>query len=235
MKKIIKKVFRQAGFDLRRHGDKRGKFFMDLFHKYKNYTMMDPNSFRVNLELCDQFKKIEGDFAECGVWKGGMSAAIAEIIGKEKKIHLFDSFEGLPPAQEIDGEAALKWQQDKNAPTYFENCSAERKFALEAMALANHQNYEVYPGWFTDTLPAFHPNKLSILRLDGDWYDSIMVSLKYLYPLVIENGLIIIDDYPQWTGCSRAVHTYLSDIRSASRIHEAASTVTYIVKRDKQT
>ena len=101
------------------------------------------------------------------------------------------------------------------------------------MAKAGHKNYETYQGWFSDTLPSFKKRNLSILRLDGDWYESVMTSLQYLYPMVVQNGLVILDDYPYWTGCSRAVHKYLSDINSESRIHEV-NNVTYILKRDKQ-
>ncbi|MEK6782634.1 MAG: TylF/MycF/NovP-related O-methyltransferase [Bacteroidota bacterium] len=232
MRKIVKNFFRKAGVEVS-HYNKKGKVYRALFQKYRNYTMMDQNRFSANLELCDQFKNVEGDYAECGVWRGGMSAAIAEIIGKEKEIHLFDSFEGLPLAKEIDGEAALHWQRDKNSPTYFDNCSAEKRFAIEAMVLADHQKFNIYPGWFAETIPNFGSTKLSILRLDGDWYDSILISLKYLYPMVVENGLIILDDYPYWAGCSRAVHKYLADISSVSRIHEMTDTVTYILKKDK--
>lgn len=232
MKKAVKKIFRKAGVELSQY-NKNQRVYQRLFTKYKDLTMIEEQRFVINLELCDKFKHLEGDYAECGVWRGGMSAAIAEVIGKEKKIHLFDSFEGLPPAQEIDGEAAIRWQQDKTSPTYFENCRAEKQFAIDAMAKAAHTNYETYQGWFADTLPKFKPTRLSILRLDGDWYESVMTSLQYLYPMVVESGLVILDDYPYWTGCSRAVHKYLSDINSESRIHEV-NNVTFIEKRDKQ-
>ena len=232
MKKTVKRLLQQVGVEVTQY-NKKEKIYRRLFQKYKDFTMIEQQRFLINLELCERFKHLEGDYAECGVWRGGMSAAIAEVIGNEKRFHLFDSFEGLPPAQEIDGEAAIKWQQDKTSPTYFENCRAEKQFAINAMTRAGHTNYETYQGWFSDTLPLFKKRNLSILRLDGDWYESVMTSLKYLYPMVVQNGLVILDDYPYWTGCSRAVHKYLSDISSESRIHEV-NNVTYILKREKQ-
>ena len=83
-----------------------------LFQKYRDATMIPAGLFAANLELAEQAKAIAGVIVECGVWRGGMSAGLAEILGPERDYYLFDSFEGLPSAQEIDGPAALAWQQE---------------------------------------------------------------------------------------------------------------------------
>jgi O-methyltransferase len=233
MKKIFKSALNTAGIDIRRYYSKRKARHESLYNRYKDFTMMDKVLFCANLELCERFINVEGEYAECGVWRGGMSAAIAEIIGNNRKLNLFDSFEGLPQAGEIDGKEAMEWQQNKSGATYYNNCTAEQKYVQHAMALASQSNYQIFPGWFSATLPDFKPTNIGILRLDGDWYESILTSLKYLYPMVVENGLIILDDYSQWTGCSRAVHKYLSDINSPSRIHESPDGVTYILKKNQ--
>ena len=87
-----------------------------------------------NLCIVRALQSVPGCVVECGVWRGGMIAGIAEVLGPEREYILFDSFEGLPPAKEIDGEAALAWQSDKSSPLYHDNCAAEQKFAAEAMA-----------------------------------------------------------------------------------------------------
>jgi hypothetical protein len=127
----------------------------------------------------------------------------------------------------------FKWPQDKTSPTYFEKCRAEKQFVIDAMTKAGHANYETHHCWFSDTLPLFNKKNLSVLRLDGDWDDSVMTSLQYLYPMVVHNGLGILGDYPYWVRSSRALRKYLSEISSESRIHEV-NNVTYILKRDKQ-
>jgi O-methyltransferase len=183
-----------------------------------------------NLILCDTFKSIEGDFVECGVWRGGMSGASAEVLGKNRAYYLFDSFEGLPAVKEIDGVAAKKWQNDKSSTYYYDNCTAEMSYAETAMKKSD-VIYQLIKGWFNDTLPLFTlTNKIAILRLDGDWYDSTMDCLVNLYPLVAENGLIIIDDYYAWDGCTRAVHDYLSKNDLPVRIHQTKNGVCYIIK-----
>jgi len=59
-----------------------------------------------------------------------------------------------------------------------------------------------------------------------------MTALQFLYPMIVHNGLVILDDYPYWAGCTRVVHKYLSDISSESRVHEV-NNVTHTLRWDK--
>jgi O-methyltransferase len=228
-KQLLKRMFRLGGIEVCRY-DKVLSQYECLFEKYRDLTMIPKDDFILNLELCNLFKDAEGDYAECGVWRGGMSAAVAEILGKKRQLHLFDSFEGLPPAKEIDGVEALAWQQD-SASLNFNNCTADESCAIEAMKRAGHENYTLYKGWFEKTLPESPRRALGILRLDGDWYDSIMTCLDCLYPRVVEGGLVILDDYYFWEGCAKAVHDYLSKTKSRSRVYQWRDRVAYINKR----
>lgn len=195
--------------------------------------MIPENLFIQNLLLVDKHKQKRGAYVECGVWRGGMSAAIAEVLETDHEFHLFDSFEGLPEAKEIDGKNAIAWQADKNSANYFDNCKAEVDYAIQAMKIANKVNYKIHKGWFNQTLPHYKGDKIAILRLDGDWYDSIMDSLKNLYPNVIQNGIIVLDDYGTWDGCTRAVHDFLSEIKSTSKILQWNNQIHYILKTDE--
>ena len=228
---IVKKIFQLGGIDVRRYNESLS-LFQDLFKKYHEFTMIPEQLFISNLELCNHFKTLDGDFVECGVWRGGMSAAVGEILDKSKAVHLFDSFEGLPPAKEIDGKEAIAWQKDVSAPGYFNNCSAEESYAKKAMSMASHDNYKIYKGWFNDTLPHFKNQRIGMLRLDGDWYDSIIDCLNHLFPQVIQGGIILLDDYYTWDGCSKAVHDYLSMVKSPSKVHQWNNQVGFIVKKE---
>lgn len=203
-----------------------------LFKKYQQFTMVPEKTFAINLELAHQYmQKVGGDVVECGVWKGGMCAALAEILGNERKYFLFDSFEGLPEVKPIDGIAAKQWQQNKEGEMYHDNCRASFEDAEKAISQANC-SFEIIKGWFENTLPDFSPeNKIALLRLDCDWYDSIIICLRYLYPKLAMNGMLLIDDYFTWDGCSRALHDYLSEIKSTSRIRTIGN-VCFIIKKD---
>jgi O-methyltransferase len=154
------------------------------------------------------------------------------LVGKARKIHLFDSFEGLPPAkEELNGKTAIEYQANPDGPEYFDNCTAEEAFAREAMRLADHSNYVVYKGWFEQRVPVYPQRPIAILRLDGDWYESIYVCLEHLFPHVTPGGIVILDEYLAWDGCVRAVHDYLSRTQSTSRLLLWHDTVSYIVKK----
>jgi O-methyltransferase len=191
-----------------------------IYQQFQEFTMIPRETYVSNLSLASRVAGVPGCVVECGVWRGGMSAGMTAILGVERKYFLFDSFEGLPPAREIDGSAALSWQLDKNSPLYHDNCTAGEEFARRAMTLAGSRSFQLVKGWFDKTLPTFQlPEPIALLRLDGDWYDSTMVCLNTLFDHVAPNGLIILDDYHTWDGCSRALHDFLSQHSAVERIH----------------
>jgi O-methyltransferase len=201
-----------------------------VFQKYKDYTMIPEFSYLANLALAEPAYKLEGAVVECGTWRGGMIAGIADLLGKSHRYHLFDSFEGLPPAKEVDGASAIEWQKDIHSPGYHDNCTAEVEWAERAMGMSAAASVNIHKGWFEDTLGAQpFAEPISLLLLDGDWYDSTMTCLENLFPKVVPGGLILIDDYHTWDGCSRAVHDYLSKHSKVERIREHNG-VCYLVK-----
>src|SRR5687768_2984810 len=123
--------------------------------KYRAFTMIPTRTFVDNLLLVARVREIKGCVVECGVWRGGMSAGIAEVLGPGRHYYLFDSFEGLPPATAIDGDAAMRWQADKDSPAYFDNCTAEIGFATAAMAMSPATCVTIEKGWFKETLPGY--------------------------------------------------------------------------------
>jgi len=185
--------------------------FWRTYRKFRKFTMIPEKTFIRNLELARKFRNTQGVVVECGTWRGGMIAGMVSVLGRNKAYYLFDSFEGLPEAKEIDGPEAKFWQSNKEGLFYFDNCRANESEAAKAMDLAGAHRYTIKKGWFNTTLSDFRPSEgISILRLDGDWYDSTMECLTRLFPQVNANGVVIIDDYYMWRGCSKAVHDYLS-------------------------
>ena len=205
--------------------------FLRIYRRFRKYTMINSSGYVANLMLASRFTPPSGAVVECGTWKGGMIAGLVNVLGKEREYHLCDSFEGLPQAQQIDGEAALKWQSNTSSPTYYNNCRAGRAEAEAAMKLAHVDSYFIHEGWFEETLTAFPDCDIALLRLDADWYASTWTCLEHLWAKVVTGGLVIIDDYYTWDGCSRAVHAFLDSSGSASRVRQFAG-ICYILKED---
>jgi O-methyltransferase len=204
-----------------------------LHRKYRDYTMIPRLQFMENLLLVEDALKDQGlaggAIIECGTWRGGMSAALVEIGGPNRDYYFFDSFEGLPPATEEDGAYAREWQAGKNN---YENCSASLAQFEEAIAKAHCSRVHIKPGFFENSFPKFDPPPIAILRLDADWYESTMICLTKYWDHVLPGGLILIDDYHSWEGCSRAVHDLLSWTRAQEYILQGRiARVTYIRKR----
>jgi O-methyltransferase len=209
-----------------------------IIEQCKPYTMIPDASQAFNIEAVVDIinKNQEGVIVECGTWKGGASIAMLlaqkHFFGKViKPVYLLDSFEGLPEAKVIDGPLANRWQENKESPQYFNNCAssqAEVEAALISFGFVPGE-YFLIKGWFDQTTPMLkeklQTDKIALLRLDGDWYESTRVCLENLMPLVTHGGTVIIDDYYAWDGCAVAVNEYLGKNKLPFRIKTMQDTV----------
>jgi hypothetical protein len=203
-----------------------------IYAEFHEFTMIPEKEFCENLMLAERVQNIAGCVVECGVWRGGMAAGLCRILGTDRKYFLLDSFQGLPPAQPIDGPGAIRYQQNTDSPTYYDNCIAPPEFATRAMKLVGANHFTLVSGFFDSTLPDFNPEEpIALLRLDADWYESTMTCLTNLFHRVPEGGIIIVDDYYTWDGCSRAVHDFLSSRKAVERIRSFNDSICYVVKK----
>ena len=170
-----------------------------------------------------------GAIIECGTWRGGMSAALIEMCGKNRDYYFFDSFEGLPPVSAIDGQWAIEWQ---NGTDNYNNLTASLTEFRSTIEMSGGTNVKVIPGFFEQSFPKFQPPSIAILRLDVDLYESTMICLRKFWNHVLPGGLILLDDYNSWEGCSRAVHDFLSSLKATEHIMQGRiARVAYIRKK----
>ena len=165
-----------------------------------------------NIQFCfeDVIKNnIDGDIIETGVWRGGACIFIKGLITyykKNNKLFVADSFQGLPPP-------SGRYDADKNDKHHTKDIF---KVGLEEVK-NNFLNYNLLDnnviflkGWFKDTLPTLINEKFSIVRLDGDMYESTIDSINVLYPKLNIGGYLIVDDYIVLNGCQQAINDYRS-------------------------
>jgi O-methyltransferase len=188
-----------------------------------------------SIYLTDKYSCVEGDIVECGVWKGGMSLGMIEITkNRDKSYHFFDSFAGLPPAEKVDGSSAIEWQNNKIIQDKYKNCEANYSEFQKRLELTgvDSQKLATYQGFFEKTLSNFPVGvKISVLRLDADWYKSTMECLNSFYDSISPGGIIIIDDYYTWDGCTKAIHDFLSTRQLNLKIRQTRfGGVAFIVK-----
>jgi hypothetical protein len=152
---------------------------------------------------------IPGDYIETGVWRGGacimMRAVLAAYRETDRVVYVADSFAGVPPPDRI------RYPADRGRNFY--------KFKQLAVSLEEVQaNFAAYgllddqvqfvKGWFSQTLPSLPAQRLAVIRLDGDLYESTMDALKALYPRLSPGGFVVVDDYAMRSSRT-AVHDYL--------------------------
>lgn len=166
---------------------------------------------------------IRGDIVECGVWKGGsmMAAALAlmHLGDTNRSLFLFDTFAGMSEPTEADVHASTKEKaekllrgSEKDAPVWAFSPFDEVRKNMKTVGYPDNRIFLV-KGKVEDTIPYDFPGPISLLRLDTDWYESTRHELLHLYPLLVQRGVLIIDDYGHWEGARRAVDEFIEASR----------------------
>lgn len=156
--------------------------------------------------------RLPGDIVECGVWNGGSAAIMGAasmsdpLENHTRKVWLFDSFDGLPPPSHRDG--------DLERQSYFPGWNRGHvKLVREVFDKLKFpsDNLRIVPGWFDQTIAREPIEKIAILHIDADWYESVRTVLELLYPRVVPGGYVVLDDFGLWPGCERAVEDYFAE------------------------
>jgi O-methyltransferase len=200
-------VVRERLFDPARRADAKG-------WPYHAHTMVGTRRLE-NIELCVSEVlrgDVEGDLIETGVWRGGaaifMRAVLAAYGVTDRTVWVADSFRGLPAPD------AERYPADEGATLHL---YPELAVSLEEV----RENFDRYgllddqvrflEGWFRDTLPHAPIERLALMRLDGDLYESTMDALVSLYPRLSPGGFVIVDDYLAIASCRQAVDDFRRD------------------------
>ncbi len=184
-------------------------------------TMTSPERIAALVEAVRYVSRlaIAGDIVECGVWRGGSMLAVARTLlelGERRRLHLFDTFDGMPPPGAEDLDLTGAHAADLMAAEDRETGSVWARSPLEEVrrnVLASgypEADLHFVRGRVEETLPDQAPDRIAILRLDTDWYESTRHELVHLYPRLAIGGVLIIDDYGHWQGARRAVDEYFA-------------------------
>lgn len=225
---LVKRIVRSLGVEIsRRQTEERfpldvDPVFVGIYKKVRPFTMTSPERIFSLCEavkyVCD--KRIEGSFVECGVWKGGSAMAAAEMLlstgDVSRDLFLFDTFEGMSPPTEEDVDVMgvmaknLLEQSDRQEEESVW-CRATLDGVKVALGSTGYPLDKIHfiQGMVEQTIPHAAPDKIAILRLDTDWYESTKHELEHLFPRLAKGGVLIIDDYGHWQGARKAVDEYI--------------------------
>lgn len=186
---------------------------------------MDNIQYCVERVLQDQ---IPGDLIETGVWRGGATIFMRAILKAHgdttRRVWVADSFEGLPKpdARRFNADAG-----DTHHLSYDLRVGVDEvKRNFQRYDLLDDQ-VEFLVGWFKDTLPSAPIKALSVVRLDGDMYESTIQGIENTYPKLSVGGFCIVDDYGNLEGCKQAIHDYRSSAQISDEIIDIDGTGVY--------
>ena len=231
LKRLVRRVINKIGYDVIRRRTLPFADYLpfdfdeatvDTYEKVKAYTMTSPERIASLCNAVNYLVKnnIKGDIVECGVWKGGSSMAAIDTLIKAgdttRAIYLYDTFEGMsePTGHDraftgVPAEELLKSSKKEDSTSVW--CYSALEEVQSNVSEFKYPSAQVHyiKGKVEDSIPQTIPGKIALLRLDTDWYESTAHELKYLYPLLVPGGVIIIDDYGHWDGARKAVDEYI--------------------------
>lgn len=157
-------------------------------------------TFWLTVERLNQ-QRVPGAFAEVGVYKGE-TAQILHHLDPSRRLHLFDTFSGFPEADLADKPAAAD-------EVDFTDTTVNEVRTL----IKGNDNIIFHPGYFPDTASNLHEPVFAFVHLDADLYQPTLAGLKYFYPRLAPQGVIIVHDYNHnWPGVKQAVDEFIKDL-----------------------
>jgi hypothetical protein len=163
---------------------------------------------------------VPGDFVECGVWHGGSAMVIALTLRRlgaaDRRLWLYDTFDVMPGpgVHDVDIRGrSLREEWSEHAAAGIEIRVKSVEEVREAVLSTGYDPglVTLVEGRVEETIPAQAPERIALLRLDTDWYESTSHELRHLYPRLASSGVLIIDDYGEFLGARRAVDEYFKD------------------------
>lgn len=175
--------------------------FLDYYRRF-----MDPGNWhsldrKYTLDqLLKQAATLPGDLAECGVYKGATAYLMCRSVqGTNRRVHLFDSFEGLSEPGKVDGD-------------YWVRGALSAPEDAIRQAIAEFDNYHIYRGWIPQRFGEVSKQEFCLVHIDVDLYQPTLDSLDFFYPRMVRGGIMLMDDYGFVTcpGAKRAADEYFA-------------------------
>ena len=221
LKKIVEGAFLSLGLEIKRVSAPPpipdGEFYKPLFSPWNDYgdfaryrvlaapyTLVSRDRLYVLYTLALNAIHLRGDFWACGVYKGGTARMLAEFLAAHArpglKLHLFDTFSGMPETNE---------KLDIHLKGDFSDTDLENVRRV----VGNPERVEFHPGWIPDTFRNLSDSQVALAHVDVDLYQSVWDCCEFIYPRLTTGGVMVFDDYgfPTCPGARKAVDEFFAD------------------------
>jgi hypothetical protein len=249
---MLRKVVRSIGFDVVRYRKDVWDIPPDCdaavaetIRHVRSYTQTSPERIA---SLCEATRyviaaQIPGAIVECGVWRGGSMMAVIRTLleagDTTRDLFLYDTFEGMPEPGTKDvtftgtPASVLMRNASKDDPDSIW-CYAPIDSVKRTIGSLGYPEKKVHfvQGKVEETIPRYAPERIALLRLDTDWYESTRHELIHLYPRLSRGGVLVIDDYGHWQGSRKAVDEWLAQAQTKILLNRIDYTGRVAVKTD---
>jgi O-methyltransferase len=233
-------MLRATGYDVVRFKEQLGDIDPSISETIRVVNPYTMTSVHRLVALCDAVQyvvrnQVPGDIVECGVWKGGSMMAIARTLmqanDQSRHLYLFDTFEGMTPPGDKDisaqGQSAselLSIEDKGDSQSVW--CVATLDEVRSVIGSVGYESSKVHfvKGRVEETLPEMAPERISLLRLDTDWYESTRHEMEQLFPRLSKGGVLIMDDYGHWQGARQAIDEYIKEYKIKILLHRIDET-----------
>lgn len=191
----VNSFFRKSRHRLGEGANRHVSQLIDQIHE-RTEMLLDENDALHLYMAVKATEKVPGDLAEVGVYKGGSASLICEVKGS-RRLHLFDSFEGLPKSDQSDSmfmNGAYNSHQDQ----------------VEAV-LQDYDDCQIYKGLFPATATGIQEDRFSFVHIDIDLYKGTKDCLEFFYPRLNAGGIMLCHDYSTAKGVRKAIAEFFED------------------------
>jgi O-methyltransferase len=154
-----------------------------IYNAIRSHTIVSVDRCYLLYNLAAYAANLPGDFAECGIYKGGTAFLLSEMSRAPKFVHLFDSFKGLPPPDDKDNYYKAGDFGDANIDE------------VHRLLDRHRERIKFYQGWMPDTFRDVGANKFSLVHVDVDLYRTAMDCCEFFFPRLCRGGVLVFDDY----------------------------------------
>jgi O-methyltransferase len=225
VERLGRRVVDALGYEIHRKGSEHVDFdaeLLKLCERVRPFTLTSEERIAALANATEYVVRrgIRGDFVECGVWHGGSAMAMALTLRRlraaTRRVWLYDTFTVVPPPGPEDIDVRGRRFQEEWASHDEAGVKMEVKSTQQVRDAVLSTGYDpglvtLVEGLVENTIPAQVPERIALLRLDTDWYQSTRHELEHLYPRLEPGGVLIVDDYGEFLGARQAVEEYFSD------------------------
>ena len=198
---------------------------LQLIREVKPFTMTSPERIYGLLAAVRylEMNGISGDIVECGVWKGGSMMAVVKALlarkSTERELYLYDTFAGMTAPSNRDSSKFERKTTQESFDSMQEGdgtckwCFSSLEETRRNVTSVGYPEGKIHfiKGPVEETIPKTIPDRIALLRLDTDFYESSKHEMVHLFPRLVSGGVLLLDDYGHWEGQRLAVDEYLSE------------------------